>query len=94
MADVDKISYKHQTSDVCNPRLSRLPSGGVLCEVIYVPMRIFPTFHGGDIFGLENKMAAVRAGSYSQRREGSVCSHTHPILLLRPSCLPEKNGHE
>jgi hypothetical protein len=91
MADVDKMSYKHQTSDACNPRLSRLPSGGVLCEMMYVPMK-HRHFMVEIFFGLEKKMAAVRAGSYSHRLEGSVCPHTHPTLLLRPSCLPEKMG--
>ena len=43
-------------------------------------------------FGLENRMASVRAGSYSHRLERSVCPHTHPTLLLRRSCLPEKMG--
>ena len=77
MADVDKMSYKHQSSDVCNPRLSQLPSGGVLCEMIYVLMRLFPTFRGGDIF-LDWKiewLLYVQARIHTDLKD--LCAHIH-----------------
>ena len=88
----DKMSYKHQSADVCNPRLSQLPSDGVLRNDVRTDETLSDISWWRYSFGLEKKMTAVRAGSYSHRLEGSVCPHTYPTFLLRPSCLPEKMG--